>query len=83
VRGDKNPNWLRESDREYFESLPVAVSFDDVLVVHGGINPQRSLAGHTVEEPMTMRSPHGDRYDGPFWYDDYEGPIAFFRPHCP
>jgi serine/threonine protein phosphatase 1 len=83
VRGDKNPNWLRESDREYFESLPVAVSFDDVLVVHGGINPQRSLAGHTVEEPMTMRSPHGDGYDGPFWYDDYEGPIAFFRPHCP
>ncbi len=81
VRGDKNPDWLRESDREYFESLPVAISFDDVLVVHGGIDPQRPLIDHTVEELLTMRSPHGDGYDGPFWYDDYDGPYRVFFGH--
>ena len=81
VRGDKDPDWLREGDREYFESLPVAISFDDVLVVHGGIDPQRSLADHTVEELLTMRSPHGDGYHGPFWYDDYDGPYRVFFGH--
>lgn len=81
VRGDKNPDWLRDGDREYFESLPVAISFDDVLVVHGGIDPQQSLVDHTVEELLTMRSPHGDGYDGPFWYDDYDGPHRVFFGH--
>jgi len=81
VRGDKDPDWLRDGDREYFESLPVAISFDDVLVVHGGIDPQRSLANHTIEELLTMRAPHGDGYDGPFWYDDYDGPYRVFFGH--
>jgi len=81
VRGDKDPDWLRDGDREYFESLPVAISFDDVLVVHGGIDPRRPLDDHTVEELLTMRSPHGDGYDGPFWYDDYEGPYRVFFGH--
>jgi serine/threonine protein phosphatase 1 len=81
VRGDKDPDWLREGDREYFESLPVAVSFDDALVVHGGVDPERPLESHTVEELLTMRSPYGDGYDGPFWYDDYDGPHRVFFGH--
>ncbi|MEF8820841.1 MAG: metallophosphoesterase family protein [Halovenus sp.] len=81
VRGDKDPDWLRNGDREYLDSLPVAISFDDVLVVHGGIDPRRPLADHTAEELLTMRSPHGDGYDGPFWYDDYDGPHRVFFGH--
>lgn len=81
VRGDKDPEWLREGDRAYFESLPVAISFDDALVVHGGVDPERPLESHTVEELLTMRSPHGDGYDGPFWYDDYGGPHRVFFGH--
>lgn len=81
VRGDKDPDWLRDGDRKYFDSLPVAISFDDVLVVHGGVDPQRSLADHTVEELLTMRSPHGDGYNGPFWYEDYDGPHRVFFGH--
>jgi serine/threonine protein phosphatase 1 len=81
VRGDKDPDWLREGDRAYFESLPVAISFDDALVVHGGVDPERSLEGHTLEELLTMRAPHGDGYDGPFWYDDYDGPHRVFFGH--
>jgi len=81
VRGDKNPKWLRNGDLDYFESLPVAISFDDILVVHGGIDPQRPLEDHTVEELLAMRAPHGNGYDGPFWYDDYDGPYRVFFGH--
>jgi serine/threonine protein phosphatase 1 len=81
VRGGKDPDWLREGDRAYFESLPVAISFDDALVVHGGVDPERSLESHTIEELLTMRAPHGDGYDGPFWYDDYDGPYRVFFGH--
>jgi serine/threonine protein phosphatase 1 len=81
LRGDKDPDWLREGDLEYFESLPIAISFDTVLVVHGGVDPERSLEDHTTDELLTMRSPHGDGYDGPFWYDNYDGPHRVFFGH--
>ncbi|WP_435069430.1 metallophosphoesterase family protein [Haloplanus sp. C73] len=81
VRGDRAPAWLREGDRAYLESLPVVISFDDALVVHGGVDPERTLDSHTVEELLTMRSPHGDGYDGPFWYDTYDGPYRVFFGH--
>ncbi|WP_226041969.1 metallophosphoesterase family protein [Natrinema sp. DC36] len=81
VRGDKDPDWLRDGDRAYFESLPVAISFGDALVVHGGVDPERALENHTVEELLTMRAPHGDGYDGPFWYDEYDGPYRVFFGH--
>ncbi|GAB3323401.1 metallophosphoesterase family protein [Haloplanus salinarum] len=81
VRGEKSPDWLREGDRAYFASLPVAVSFADALVVHGGVDPERPLAAHTAEELLTMRSPHGDGYEGPFWYESYDGPFRVFFGH--
>ena len=87
VRGDKHPNWLREGDQAYLESLPIVVSFEEVLVVHGGVDPDRPIENHTVEELLTMRAPHGDGYDGPFWYDNYDGPYRVFFGHtvhaCP
>jgi serine/threonine protein phosphatase 1 len=81
VRGDKDPGWLRDGDREYFESLPIVVSFDDAIVVHGGIDPERPLSDHSAEELLTMRAPHGSGYDGPFWYEDYDGPYRVFFGH--
>jgi serine/threonine protein phosphatase 1 len=81
VRGDKEPDWLRPGDRAYMESLPVAISFGDALVVHGGVDPSRPLDDHTVEELLTMRAPAGDGYDGPFWYESYEGPQRVFFGH--
>jgi serine/threonine protein phosphatase 1 len=81
VRGDTDPDWLRDGDRAYFESLPVAISFEETLVVHGGLDPKKGLQDHTVDELLTMRSPHGDGYDGPFWYDDYDGPHRVFFGH--
>ena len=81
VRGDKSPGWLREGDAEYFASLPVAISFDDALVVHGGVDPTRALSAHSAEDLLTMRSPLGSGYDGPFWYEDYAGPHRVFFGH--
>ena len=81
VRGDKDPGWVRDGDREYFESLPIVVSFDDAIVVHGGIDPERPLSDHSAEELLTMRAPHGSGYDGPFWYEDYDGPYRVFFGH--
>ncbi|GGJ06626.1 serine/threonine protein phosphatase [Halobellus salinus] len=81
VRGDKDPSWLRHGDRAYFESLPIVVSFDDAIVVHGGIDPERALTTHAAEELLTMRAPHGSGYDGPFWYEDYDGPYRVFFGH--
>lgn len=81
VRGDTKPKWLRNGDREFFESLPIVISFDDALVIHGGVDSERSLDQHTVEELLVMRAPRGDGYDGPFWYDDYDGPARVFFGH--
>jgi serine/threonine protein phosphatase 1 len=81
LRGDERPEWLREGDREYFASLPVVISFDDAIVVHGGINPTRALSDHSIEDLLTMRAPLGSGYDGPFWYEDYEGPYRVFFGH--
>jgi serine/threonine protein phosphatase 1 len=81
VRGDKEPDWLREGDRAYLESLPIVISFEKALVVHGGIDPENKLEDHAVDELLTMRSPHGNGYDGPFWYDDYDGPYCVFFGH--
>ncbi len=81
VRGDKEPEWLRAGDREFFASLPVAVSFDDAMVVHGGVDPTRELSEHSAEDLLTMRAPLGSGYDGPFWYQDYDGPYRIFFGH--
>ncbi|ELY41791.1 metallophosphoesterase family protein [Natronorubrum tibetense] len=67
------------SAQAYIESLPVAISWDGGLVVHGGIEPSRPFTAHSSEELLTMRAPDGDGYDGPFWFDEYDGnPRVFF-----
>ncbi|PCR92659.1 metallophosphoesterase family protein [Natrinema ejinorense] len=68
-------------DYQYLESLPAAISWDGGLVVHGGIDPSRSLSAHSNEDVLTLRSPDGDGYDGPFWFESYEGPPRVFFGH--
>jgi serine/threonine protein phosphatase 1 len=76
LRGDKTPDWLRAGDRAYFESLPVAISFAECLVVHGGVDPDRPLDEHTAEDLLTMRAPRGDR-------DVRRATSRVLRPHRP
>jgi serine/threonine protein phosphatase 1 len=66
----------------YLESLPVVVLLGDAMVVHGGVDPRQSLADHTVEDLLTFRSvPPEAGYDGPFWFEQYEGPSRVFFGH--
>jgi serine/threonine protein phosphatase 1 len=62
--------------------MPVVVTFEDAMVVHGGVDPRRPLAEHTAEQLVTMRSvPPGNGYDGPFWFESYEGPPRVLFGH--
>jgi serine/threonine protein phosphatase 1 len=73
---------LEEADLAYLESLPVALSFGDSLVVHGGVDPTRPLAEQDVESLLNCRSvPAGNGYDGPFWFEQYQGPPRTFFGH--
>ena len=72
---------LDGGDVRYLESLPTAISWEGGLVVHGGVDPSRPLSAHADDDVLTMRSPAGDGYDGPFWFETYEGPPRVFFGH--
>ena len=79
--GEKSLSSLESTHHRYLESLPHAISWDGALVVHGGVDPSRPLVGHSGEDVLTMRAPAGSGYDGPFWFDAYEGPPRVFFGH--
>ena len=64
----------------YVESLPAVISFDDVLVAHGGVDPRRPLADHGLYDFLESRAvPPENSYDGPFWFEIHERrPRVFF-----
>jgi serine/threonine protein phosphatase 1 len=67
---------------DYLAALPVAISFDDALVVHGGVDPRKPLYDHSVRDLLETRSiPPGRSYDGPFWFETYQGPPRVFFGH--
>jgi serine/threonine protein phosphatase 1 len=79
LRGEKSLPGLGASDRAWLADLPLAVSWDRTLVVHGGVPPGRPLSEADAATLLTMRSHEGGGYDGPFWFDSYEGsPRVFF-----
>jgi serine/threonine protein phosphatase 1 len=66
----------------YIADLPVAISFDGALVVHGGVDPRRDLAEHDLQDLLTYRAiPPENGYDGPFWWESYDGPARVFFGH--
>jgi len=90
VRGNNEAKYLRgETDLDlppdlaaFVGRLPVAISWDGALVVHGGVDPRRPLVDHDAGDLLTMRAPHAtDEYEGPLWYDGYEGPPRIFFGH--
>jgi serine/threonine protein phosphatase 1 len=64
------------------ESFPLAISFGEAIVVHGGINPTKPLAAQTTEELLEMRAvPPENGYSGPFWFDRHDGPWEVLFGH--
>ncbi|SEP71025.1 metallophosphoesterase family protein [Natrinema salaciae] len=81
LEGSASLSALDSTDHQYLESLPTAISWDGGLVVHGGVDPTRPLSAHSADDVSTMRSPNGDGYDGPFWFERYDGPPRVFFGH--
>jgi serine/threonine protein phosphatase 1 len=78
IDGRSECDGLTDRDIEYLQSLPVAVSWDEALAVHGGIDPRMPLVEHTMEDLLTMRrvAPETRR---PYWFDRHRGsPRVFF-----
>jgi serine/threonine protein phosphatase 1 len=80
IDGDAELSELSAEHLEYVESLPVVISWDDVAVIHGGINHRKPLSEHSVAELLNMRSlaPEGG-YNRPFWFETRQTyPRVFF-----
>jgi serine/threonine protein phosphatase 1 len=81
LRGEKTLDSLSAVDMEYLRSMPVAISWADGIVVHGGIDPRKPLAEHDVDDVQNTRSLTDDSYGRPFWWDEYAGDRTAFFGH--
>lgn len=73
---------LSPESRDAIASFPLVVTWDDAMVVHGGVRPDRALVEHGPQELLETRAiPPENGYRGPFWFDAYEGPPRVFFGH--
>ena len=80
LRGEESLPGLTDDDLAHLASLPVAISWTESVVVHGGVDHRKPLADHAVEELLNARSlaPEGG-YTRPFWFETRrERPRVFF-----
>lgn len=74
------PPELDQGDVATLGDLPLVISWDCALAVHGGLAPDTPLAEHDRDELLTLRSlsPAGG-YTRPFWFETRRsGPRVFF-----
>jgi serine/threonine protein phosphatase 1 len=77
--GSKSDPALDDADIEFLETLPLAISFGDALVVHGGLNHRIPTADHEPSDILNMRSLTGSGYERPYWFETRtERPQIFF-----
>jgi serine/threonine protein phosphatase 1 len=80
IDGRESLDSLTDDDIEYLLSLPVIISWDDVVVVHGGIDHRKPFVEHTLANLLNTRSLVPDAsYERPYWFETRrELPRAFF-----
>lgn len=79
VDGEKTVPALTDDDLAYLADLPLVISWEDTLVVHGGIDPRKPVPGHTREEILTFRSLGDGGYERPYWFERHcTAPRVFF-----
>lgn len=77
--GSKSDPALDSEALAFIETLPLALSFDDALVVHGGIDHRKPVADHGPADLLNMRSLAAGGYERPFWFETRaERPQVFF-----
>lgn len=83
LRGEKTLDDLTDDHLDYLASLPVALYWGEGLVVHGGVDPRKPLAEHSVDDLQNARSlkPGGSYGDTPYWFHAYEGERTVFFGH--
>ncbi|QIB75106.1 serine/threonine protein phosphatase [Halogeometricum borinquense] len=82
IRGTKELDALSGEQLAWIRNLPVAISWEDTLVVHGGVDPRKPLADHTIDELENVRS-LSDADGEPYWWEVYQGPSRVFFGHTP
>ncbi len=81
VRGEVPTDWSA-AVRETIASFPLVISWGTSMAVHGGVHPAWDLPDHDPMDLLEMRAvPRGNSYEGPFWFDSYEGPPRIFFGH--
>jgi len=82
IDGRKSIPSLTDDDLSWIASLPVAISWDDSLVVHGGVDHRKPIAEHELSELLNMRSlvPDGS-YDRPYWFETRRDEPRIFFGH--
>lgn len=81
LRGEEAAG-LSPASREAIDAFPLVVSWDGAMVVHGGVDPETPLDEQGPADLLETRSiPAENGYDGPFWFDSYEGPPRIFFGH--
>ncbi|MFC7234360.1 metallophosphoesterase family protein [Halosegnis marinus] len=82
IHGRKDLPAVTDPFDDYLDAMPVALLLGDAMVVHGGVDPRRALDEHDIEDLLNFRSvPPEAGYDGPFWWEEYEGPTRVFFGH--
>lgn len=78
LRGEKQLDTLDDDDLEYLASLPVAITWDEAIVLHGGIDPRKPLINHSADDLQNIAE-----LDDSFWWESYTGPRRVFFGHKP
>jgi serine/threonine protein phosphatase 1 len=80
IDGRTSGDWLTDDDIDYLESLPLVITWDDVAVVHGGIDHRKPFVAHTRTELLNTRSLDSTgSYERPYWFETRrESPRVFF-----
>lgn len=90
VRGNNEMKILDDKvDTEPFKSVmadiasfPLVVSWGDSMAVHGGIDTRQPLSDQLPQDILETRAiPPENGYDGPFWFQQYDGPGRVFFGH--
>jgi serine/threonine protein phosphatase 1 len=81
IRGRRETDDLTPSDLRWLRSLPLVVSWDETLVVHGGVDPRKPLSEQTLTDLQNTESVAPDGEGRPYWWDVYDGPDRVFFGH--
>ncbi|RLM59305.1 serine/threonine protein phosphatase [Halobellus sp. Atlit-31R] len=81
IEGRRPPEGLDADDVRWLRSLPAIVSWDDTVVLHGGVDPARPRQEHTQSDIQNTESLAPDGDGRPFWWERYDGPERIYFGH--